>query len=155
MSAESGIPNKEEKKDVDLQYEKLGNVRDKLKELETKAKDIDEVFRRYEQYKDNLPVYNKWKSIRSKDKRAEFEEAHRAELKMYHMTNRILMQRYPDKIIPVNILKRERESLRKEIDELYDDYHKAKEDANKAFRLQCEILEEKRSRERRQQEHSL
>lgn len=143
------------KKDVDLQYEKLGNVRDKLKELETKAKDIDEVFRRYEQYKDNLPVYNKWKSIRSKDKRAEFEEAHRAELKMYHMTNRILMQRYPDKKIPVNILKRERESLRKEIDELYDDYHKAKEDANKAFRLQCEILEEKRSRERRQQEHSL
>lgn len=142
-------------KDVDLQYEKLNEVKDKLKGHETRSKAIDEIFRRYEQYKTNHPVYNKWKSINSKSKRLEFEETHRAELKLFHMARRILKEEYPELKIPINMLKKERELLRKEIDELYDDYHKAKEDANKAFRLQCEILDEKRRRERRQQEHSL
>ena len=77
-------------------------VNDTLKAMSARKKELEDLLHLADLYRETKPVYDKWKGIKWKGNREDFEREHEGELRTFHMARRKLdKHRTPAGKIPV------------------------------------------------------
>ena len=125
-------------------YDDVYDINQERKAVEQEIKFITETFRYQKQFKENAPIYRKWYEMKPGRKKDAFAEAHRAEIQLYHVSVRMLKEKYPDMKIPAKQLTKRLQELRSTDSALQIRYQRAKKEADSAYRVNRQMCDEYR-----------
>ena len=100
---------------TDTLYYHMGEVKDASNQRRARIKEIDELLRQAENYREFKPIYDQMNGIKFKKRREDFARTHERELDMFYMARRKLKPYAADNKLPVVSWKQERTRLQQEI----------------------------------------
>ena len=107
-----------------------------MKAKSARMKELQELIRLGENYKQTKPVYDELNSIKWKKQREKFGTAHDADLRMFYTARRIIKEKLGDKPIDLDAWKLEHDRLRKEYAALSPQHRPLREELLKMQRVQ-------------------
>ena len=142
-----------------LRNEQTEAVNDSLKAMSARKKEIEDLLHLVDLYRETKPIYDKWKAIKWKGKRENFEREHEGELRTFHMARRKLdKHRSPEDKIPVQAWRQELAEIQRKYPAEYERYKPLRDDLKKlrqvkscvdtALRQQEQIRQKRRETER-------
>ena len=96
-------------------YHHMSEIKDAIEPKRKRVKEIDDLLRQAENYKDYKPIYNQMNGIKFKKRREDFARTHERELDMFYMARRKLKPYAADNKLPVASWRQERSRLQQEI----------------------------------------
>lgn len=133
-------------------YSEAADINDARKGIDKEIASISEIFRYQKQYKENLPAYRKWYEMKPGKKKDAFAEAHRGEIQLYHVAERIIKGKYPDMKVPAKALTKRLQELKSMEEPLRIRYQLAKKEADSAYRVNKQMCDEYRRRHPKQKD---
>ena len=100
---------------TDALYHHMGEVKDSNNRRRARVKEIDDLLRLSENYREFKPIYDQMNGIRFKKRREAFASEHERELDLFYMARRKLKPYAADNKLPVASWKQERSRLQQEI----------------------------------------
>ena len=100
---------------TDALYHHMGEVKDASNRRRARVKEIDELLRQAENYREFKPIYDQMNGIRFKKRREAFASEHERELDLFYMARRKLKPYAADNKLSVASWKQERSRLQQEI----------------------------------------
>ena len=100
---------------TDTLYRHMDEIKDANAPKRKRVKEIDELLRQAENYREYKPIYDQMNSIKFKKRREDFSATHERELDMFYMARRKLKPYAADNKLPVASWKQERIRLQQEI----------------------------------------
>ena len=111
-------------------------VNDALKAMSARKTELAELLHLADLYRETKPVYDKWKGIKWKGKREDFEREHERELKTFYMTRRKLdKHRTPAGKIPVQVWQQELAEIQRKYPAEYEQFKPLRDDLSKLLRV--------------------
>ena len=102
---------------------KLQASKDSMKAKSARKKELEELLRCADLYRELKPIYDELQGVRWKSRREKFKADHESELKQFHMARRKLEKhRTPDGKIPVQTWRQELALLQREYQAEYEQY---------------------------------
>lgn len=103
-----------------------------LKAMSARKKELEELLRYTDLYRDTKPIYDELQGIKWKGKRKKFAEEHERDLKMFHMARRKLEKHFsPSSKISVQVWQKELESLQQKYRSEYERYKPMRKELQK------------------------
>ena len=116
--------------------EQIETVKASMKSMSARKKELEDLIRYAELYRETKPVYAELNSIRWKGKRKKYEEEHERELNTFHMVNRKLEKyRTPDGKIPIRVWQQELAGIERNHKIAYEQYKPVRDDLMKLLRV--------------------
>ena len=100
---------------TDALYHHMDEIKDANAPKRKRVKEIDELLRQAENYREYKPIYDQMNGIKFKKRREAFASEHERELDMFYMARRKLKPYAADNKLPVASWKQERLRLQQEI----------------------------------------
>nr|WP_326208667.1 MobQ family relaxase [uncultured Oscillibacter sp.] len=111
-------------------------VNDALKAMSARKKELEDLLHLADLYRETKPVYDKWKGIKWKGKREDFEREHEGELRTFHMTRRKLdKHRSLAGKIPVQAWRQELAEIQRKYPAEYEQYTPLRDDLAKLLQM--------------------
>lgn len=129
-------------------------VNGNLKAMSARKKELEDLLHLADLYRETKPVYDKWKGIKWKGKREDFEREHERELSTFHMTRRKLdKHRFPAGKIPVQTWRQELAEIQRKYPAEYEQYTPLRGDLSKLLQVKNCVDTVLRQQEQTQQKH--
>lgn len=100
---------------TDALYHHMGEVKDASNRKRARVKEIDDLLRQAENYREFKPIYDQMNGIYFKKRREAFASEHERELDMFYMARRKLKPYAAENKLPVASWRQERSRLQQEI----------------------------------------
>ena len=134
-------------------------VNDSLKAMSARKEELADLLHLADLYRETRPVYDKWKGIKWKGKRENFELEHERNLKVFQMTRRKLdKHRTPAGKIPVQAWRQELAEIQRKYPAEYEQFKPLRYDLSKLLQVKNCVdtalrQQEQAQEKRRQTEH--
>ena len=119
-----------------VQNDRTEAVNDTMKAMSARKKELEDLLRYADLYRETKPIYDEWKGIKWKGKREKFEAEHERDLKTFRMACRKLEKHFsPAGKIPVQVWRQELALLQQKYQVEYERYKPMREDLMKLLRV--------------------
>ena len=107
-----------------------------MKAMSARKKELEDLLRYADLYRETKPIYDEWKGIKWKGKREKFEMEHERDLKMFRMARRKL-EKYlsPAGKIPAQAWRQELTEIQRKHKTEYERYKPMRDDLMKLLRV--------------------
>lgn len=122
-----------------------------MKKKSARMKELQELIRQGENYKQLKPVYDELNGIKWKKQREKFEEAYGADLRLFYTARRILKEKLDGKPIALKAWKQEYAQLKTEYAELSPQHKPLREEVIRLRQVQNAVDTALRRREQPQE----
>ena len=136
---------------TDALYHHMSEIKDANAPKRARVKEIDDLLRLSENYREFKPIYDQMNGIRFKKRREDFAATHERELTMFYMARRKLKPYAADNKLPVASWKQERSRLQQEIAAIDAQHSDIWQELKKLVNIQKCVEDVRRQQERTQQ----